>query len=177
MDHAIEYIDYAPYFDMELYLQLSDERRLDGDKLKKLSKQWEAWLPHFKTVHIKTEAGGYVLVFLDEQAEAEIEALWEKSPAEGFAINVLAQAMLTSALADIIPESTDAGCTPAPKPTEPLLDALEEAGVEWVTEGTLSRKYAMLTHYPFRGGCEVCFLAENCPKKGGGGMKSWVLGA
>ena len=28
----------------------------------------------------------------------------------------------------------------------------------------LSRRYAVVTHYPFKGGCEICVLQSNCPK-------------
>jgi hypothetical protein len=28
----------------------------------------------------------------------------------------------------------------------------------------VNRKYAVLTPYPYTGGCEVCYLSDSCPK-------------
>ena len=34
-------------------------------------------------------------------------------------------------------------------------------------EPGLARRYAVVTHYPYRGGCEICTLQQQCPKSGG----------
>ena len=49
--------------------------------------------------------------------------------------------------------------------TEALREALAGLGLAY-KEGqpTLNRRFALVTHYPFKGGCEICHLQDNCPK-------------
>ena len=48
---------------------------------------------------------------------------------------------------------------------EILQTVLAGLGLEY-KEGqpTLNRRFALVTHYPFKGGCEICHLQSNCPK-------------
>ena len=51
-------------------------------------------------------------------------------------------------------------CAPAPRPTEALREALSGLGLEYREDApTLNRRFALVTHYPFKGGCLGCF---NC---------------
>ena len=60
---------------------------------------------------------------------------------------------------------TPLGCAPSPRPTETLREALASLGIEYREMfGTLTRRYAVVTHYPFKGGCEICHLQAQCPK-------------
>ena len=47
-----------------------------------------------------------------------------------------------------------------------LREALEAEGIPYTNDKDpiLSRRYAVVTHYPFKGGCEICVLQSNCPK-------------
>ena len=56
-------------------------------------------------------------------------------------------------------------CTPG-NPTATLREALEAEGIPYSNDKDpiLSRRYAVVTHYPFKGGCEICVLQSNCPK-------------
>ena len=47
-----------------------------------------------------------------------------------------------------------------------LREALEAEGIPYSNDKDpiLSRRYAVVTHYPFKGGCEICVLQSNCPK-------------
>ena len=74
--------------------------------------------------------------------------------------------MCMAAVHGVIPEIEDAGCAPAPKPTAALREALEAEGIPYTNDKDpiLSRRYAVVTHYPFKGGCEICVLQSNCPK-------------
>ncbi|MEG2140264.1 MAG: hypothetical protein RRY20_05700, partial [Bilophila sp.] len=71
-----------------------------------------------------------------------------------------------AAVHEVVPEIEEAGCAPAPKPTAALRAALEAEGVPYKndTDPTLSRRYAVVTHSPFKGGCEICVLQRDCPK-------------
>ena len=94
---------------------------------------------------------------------------WEEAPSEAFMYNALAQVMCMGIVHSLLPEVEEAGCAPAPHPTDALADALEAEGVPYATVGEpgLSRRFAVVTHYPFRGGCEICMLQKECPKAGG----------
>lgn len=73
--------------------------------------------------------------------------------------------MCMSAVQEVLPQVEDAGCAPAPRPTEALREALSGLGLEYCEDApTLNRRFALVTHYPFKGGCEICHLQSNCPK-------------
>jgi hypothetical protein len=63
-----------------------------------------------------------------------------------------------------VPELQTGKCAPLPRPGEGILAAFEELGLTWNEEGSVNRKYAVLTPYPYTGGCEVCHLSATCPK-------------
>ena len=70
---------------------------------------------------------------------------------------------------NLLPEVEEAGCAPAPRPTDELADAREDEGVPYTVAGEpgLARRFAVVTPYPFKGGCEICALMKDCPKAGG----------
>lgn len=110
----------------------------------------------------------YLLIWLDESVEKEVDEAWAKSATEGFRLNALAQTMCMCTVYQAEPEVQDAGCAPAPRPTEALRQALAAEGVPYQEDGpTLSRRYAVLTHFPFRGACDICVLQPDCPKANG----------
>lgn len=157
-----------PYFDVEFFMDLAQETRLGGEVMNRLIARWEDWGQKL-TAHQFT--GGkipYLLVWLPESVEDDVDNMWDKAPSDAHLYNTLAQALLMTAVHTLIPEVEEAGCAPAPKPTEDLRKALEAEGVPYnLQETALSRRYAVVTHYPFRGACEICYLRPNCPKGGG----------
>lgn len=170
-DYTAKDIDVSPYFDLELLLGTSQETRIGGDLMDNLAEAWERWLPHAKARHIETAQGGFLLAWLGEAVEEEVDDKWEETPSEAFMYNALAQVMCMGIVHSLMPEVEDAGCAPAPKPTDALADALEAEGVPYLVPGEpgLERRFAVVTPYPFRGGCEICMLRQQCPKAGGGG--------
>ena len=91
----------------------------------------------------------------------------------------LAQKLCRDALGSLLPEIGAAGCAPVPR-----LDPAEEAalrlalaahlGAHLAPKGEkaaalpaalpgMGRTYALLTYYPYAGGCICCALRENCP--------------
>ena len=68
----------------------------------------------------------------------------------------------------IVPVPMKSSTTKAesPKPTATLREALAAEGIPYSNDKDpiLSRRYAVVTHYPFKGGCEICVLQSNCPK-------------
>ena len=161
-----EKIDVEPWFDMELFMGVSQETRLGGDVMDRFMTLWKNWLPHLTVKGIDTGKIKYLLVALVESVEQDVDKAWESSPSNAFLYNALAQTMCMAAVHAVIPEVQDAGCAPAPKPTATLREALEAEGIPYSNDKDpiLSRRYAVVTHYPFKGGCEICVLQSNCPK-------------
>ncbi len=163
---SIEPIEVYPLFDMEQFMLITRIRRLDEESANVIDEYWQRWRELLRVRRIATGNEQYVLVWLEAGVETEIEKLWEQAPSRAFSVNNLAQAMLMAVIRDLVPEVAQAGCAPVPKPNQRLRQALEQAGVPWNQSGTLERQYAMLTPYPFRGGCEICHLRQECPNAG-----------
>jgi hypothetical protein len=176
-DYSAKDCEVAPYFDLELLMSVSQETRIDHEAMEALSDAWDRWLPHARARHIETPKGGYLLAWLDESVEDDVDDMWEERPSEAFLFNALAQVMCMGIVHSLLPEVEAAGCAPAPRPTDELADALEAEGVPYLVMGEpgLARRFAVVTPYPFRGGCELCVLRKDCPKAGGGKDHSVTL--
>lgn len=168
--------DIQPYFDMEGFMVMSQEKRLGGAVLERLVELWGQWLPQLKVCEISTGKISYLAVWLPESIEVDVDEAWEKSASDGFMINNLAQFMCMSAVQAMLPQVEDAGCAPSPRPTEALRAALEKMGLEYRPgSSVLMRRYAVVTHFPFRGGCEICHLQSECPKGQGQAESASIL--
>lgn len=175
-EHKAERLDVTPFFDMELIMSMSQEKRLGGAVLDRLVSLWREWLPALNVYTIDTGKIQYIAVWLNTTVEDAIDAAWAESPSQAYMDNVLAQALCMSAVHSVLPEIEDAGCAPAPRPTQALSAALELQGLPYKGEGpTLSRRYAVVTHYPFKGGCEICHLQNQCPKGQGQAQAASVV--
>lgn len=155
-----------PVFDMELMLGLLQETRLGGQVMETLAEAWERWLPKLNILTLTTADGRYLVLWLNEDVEREVDEVWARSATEGFRLNALAQTLIMGAVYQVLPEVESAGCAPAPRPTPALAAALEAEGVPYQEPGgpTLCRRFSVLTHVPFRGACDICHLRDNCPK-------------
>lgn len=169
-DYTVKDLEAAPYFDLELLMNTSQETRIGGDLMDALANAWDRWVPHARVKHVELEKGGYLVAWLDEAVEDEVDGKWEEAPSEAFMYNALAQVLCMGLVHSLLPEVEEAGCAPAPRPTDILADALEEIGVPYIEMGKpgLSRRFGVATYYPFRGGCEICMLQKDCPKAAGG---------
>lgn len=165
----VKTLDIEPYFDMELFMSTSQETRIGGEVMERLERLWDEWATKAKAVSFEADGKAFILVWLDESIEEAIDSQWEDSPSESFRINALAQVMCMSMIHAAVPEVQDAGCAPAPKPTTAIAKALKEVGIPYSQSPiqNLERRYAVLTYYPFRGGCEICDLLDSCPKGSG----------
>ena len=163
-------LEVTPYFDLELLMNTCQETRIDSDMMKKLADAWDKWLPLAKARHIQGNGESYLLVWLQEPVEKDVDDKWGQTPSEAFIFNALAQVLCMSLIHSLLPQVEDLGCAPAPRPTDMLTGALIAEGVPYLIMGEsgLARRYAVVTHYPFRGGCEMCVLQQQCPKSGGG---------
>jgi hypothetical protein len=162
----IEELALNPVFDLELFMILSQNKRLDAPTAAIADECWVQWRDRMRGVRLGPEKGGYLLVWLDESVEREVNKAWDDSPSRAFTMNSVAQSMLMAAIRDLVPEVAAGGCAPVPQPTPALKKALKELGVAWSDSAALERQYAMLTPFPFKGGCAICFLNDTCPNAG-----------
>lgn len=169
MDEKVE-----PGFDLEEFMTFSRESRLQGGTLENLMLLWEKWLADLKVRRIGKGSNSWLAIWLPEAVEKEVDEAWARSPGEGFLVNNLAQYMCMAAVGELLPQTAEGGCAPSPKSSGALAGALAEAGLEYA-DGTLKRRYGVLTYYPFKGGCEICGLRENCPRANGGESMASVI--
>jgi len=175
MTHSAEALEIQPYFDLELFMSVSGETRLGGALAERLMPLWEEWLSKAHALRVTTAGGEYLAVWLDEQVEEHVDTAWEHSPSDAFYHNALAQVLCMSAVHGILPEIEEAGCAPSPQAGEDLRAALSAEGLPYSSAGTPARRYAVVTPYPFQGGCELCSLQHACPKAQGGDNAASVL--
>ena len=174
--YEIRQHEMQPYFDLEAFMSMSKETRLGGAVLERLVGLWGEWLPQLNVSEIVAGKISYLVVWLPEEVENQVDEAWGKSASDGFMINNLAQFMCMSAVQAMLPQVEDAGCAPSPRPTEALRGALEKMGLEYRPgSSVLARRFAVVTHFPFRGGCEICHLQSECPKGQGQAESSSIL--
>lgn len=163
-------------FDLELFLVTSQERRIGGAIMDRMMALWSEWESRCSALRFQVEGRGYLLVWLDESVERAVDEAWEASPSGGFQAHALAQTLCMAAVHGLIPEIAHSGCAPSPRPGAALQDALKAADVPYVDKGpALSRRYAVLTPMPFRGGCEICSMISSCPKGQGLGGDAYSI--
>lgn len=173
--HRIESLDVVPHFDMEQFLLITQTRRLDDESAQLIDEYWERWREQLRVRKIDVGKNSYVIVWLEQLVEDEITRLWESAPGRAFSLNNLAMAMLMAVIRDLAPEVAVAGCAPVPTPGPRLRKALKDVGIAWPEGGILSRQYAMITPYPFQGGCKICYLKNECPNAGKVGAPAATL--
>lgn len=164
---SIQPINVEPYFDLELFMITSQETRIHGETMSRITEKWDAWLPYAHAYKILLQDVAYLLVYLEDYIEEEIDAMWADSPSEAFMFNALAQVMCMGMVHSVLPEVENAGCAPSPEITEALRLLLLDVGVSYSLSGKAgvsSRRYSVLTYFTFKGSCGVCVLQEDCPK-------------
>ena len=176
-DVVLTEVEDRPNFDLFSFMEMSHESRIGGAAMERLEKAWKTWSATMKAYLLTFEKVSYLAVWLPKEVEEEVNTVWQKSPSEGFLSNSLAQFLCMSFLQLVLPEVEDGGCAPSPRPTEKLRKALEDLGVPYKSaeSSLLSLPYAVVTHYPFKGGCEICHLQDHCPKGQGKGEDASIV--
>lgn len=156
-------LDVHPPFDIETFMGLAQIKGLEGRETVELLDFWGKWHPCLKTYFLGRKRG-YLAIHFQMQVEQEIDSIWDVSPSRGFKLQALAQTMIIGVLKELMPEVGQNQCAPVPKPGKVLKKSLARAGLELFDEGALNYKYSTLTYYPFRDGCDSCYLISSCPK-------------
>ncbi|QJB57329.1 hypothetical protein [Pseudodesulfovibrio sp. zrk46] len=165
--YSINPLKPMPEFDIMYFMEIAGESRIPQDIMDDFQPFWDKWSrENLKAYELENSEGEgkFLLIFLDEDAEASIEGIWQDSPTHGLWFHALAITMVMSSAQGFVPELQDGNCAPLPRPGEGVQGAFAELGLTWNEEGTVNRKYAVLTPYPYTGGCEICYMSETCPK-------------
>lgn len=168
-------IPVQPYFELEDFMNFAHETRISTAALESFASLWDIWQEKLLALRIKSGSDSWLAIWLPEEVEQSIDAAWQKSPGEGLLLNNLAQYMCMSALGQLMPQVEELGCAPVPARNAVLSAILVDKGLASASDTQLSRRFAVLTHYPFRGGCEACALSANCPKLRGGDFEQVIL--
>ncbi|MFN2269074.1 MAG: hypothetical protein ABR542_04180 [Desulfonatronovibrio sp.] len=153
---------YCP-FDLETFMGLAQLKGLEGKETVEMIEFWNKWYPGMKIL-IFGRKRGYVAIYMEKEIEDEIDSIWEQSPSKGFKLQALVQTMIVGTLRELMPEIRSDQCAPVPKPGTVLKKSLSKKGLEFYDQGSLNYKYSTLTYYPYRGGCDLCYLESSCPK-------------
>jgi hypothetical protein len=165
---AVTELRDIPFFDARRFAVVHREVRAGFPSPAELSALWESLLPYASLRHIHA-GGGLLSAALGVEAERRVDALWAVSPFSAYILDALAGFMCRELIRGRMPEVEKAGCMPLPEPSADVAAALEAAGMPCRNVGTTcpARRYALLTRYPYRGGCPVCALRGNCPGQAG----------
>lgn len=156
-------LDIQPDFDFSTFLFLAQLDEVGPREMLDVLAVWESWLPHLKIFKLG-DRKGFVLIYLEETIEDQVDAIWKQSPSEGFKHEAIAQTMIMGTLKSLMPELGEKECAPVPEPTKPIRRTLEKIGLDMQESGALNRKYATITPYPHRYGCDRCYLKDSCIK-------------
>lgn len=162
----IEKLEAKPEFDIFYYMEINQTKRMDQGMLERLEEYWAKWSKKINayklTPSFAKEDEGYLLIFLDEDVEKDVDALVDAGEADPDSFHNLAITLVMSSAASIMPEISEQGCAPLPKPAVEIQDKAEELGFVWLGEGESNRRYALFTHHPYVGGCSSCTQSDTC---------------
>ncbi len=117
-------------------------------------------------VRIHAPSGEYAGIWLDAEAEAEIDAAWSRDAEWAFWLHAVARSLCMSAVREMLPGRapiTTYHCAPVPAGDPELAQALRRAGLDCAAREALllKRRYAVVSRSPL-GGCGICALRDTC---------------
>ncbi len=161
---TVENLPVEPFFDLENFLMLCNEARIDGKMFEKLQKVWKEWTPLLNIKNLKQDKNSWVAVWLPEDVEKSVDKAWQDSSKLGYLYHNLAQFICMSVIHELIPQTLDGACAPAPKTSPECTAKLLKEGFLSPENNAPIRRYSILTWYPFKGGCEICTVKSKCPQ-------------
>lgn len=164
---SIEDLQVDPFLDLEEFMNFSKETRLAGDTFERLQELWDCWRILLKAKNLKLDKKSMLAVWLPEEVENAVDRAWEDSPGKGYLFHNLAQYLCMNVIQELIPQTMEGACAPAPDIDPESEETLVKEGFINEKNGLPARRYGVLTYYPFKGGCEICKVREQCPKGGG----------
>jgi hypothetical protein len=162
--HRLVRLAPRPVFDSAQLVRTAQTGPLVPEDIAALERLWPATLGALHAWRIDAGPSAWLLLWLDEALEREVERRFAQAPAQGFLEHALAVHCVMAAAATQVPELAEHGCAPVPAPHPAITAAVKELGLSWPERDTLCRRYALLTGTPFSGGCSGCALGPRCPR-------------
>ncbi len=119
---------------------------------------------HFQRLHVTNES--YLLTWFDRKLENILADLWFSSPSAAFALHEQMNQQILSTLQNQLPEICTHGCAPLPACKPELNRILRDFDIQQNKNGQLDQIYAVLTFWPWKGGCTACSLKNSCVAQG-----------
>ena len=157
-------LEITPHFDMETFMLLSGQQRLDGETAQALEGDWHRLHSHLRAYRLG-EKKGYMLIFLDRGFDEELDQARAQDRKRAEHLELLAQSMIMAALSEVLPESAEHGCAPVPEPNKILKNSLADLGLSFHNNGSLDVAFGVVTELPYRGDCESCLIKGTCSKR------------
>lgn len=155
-----------PAFDFENYRRMLGGPSGDAFDIVNLQENFKKLKRYLNVYHAqRSTTSGVLVAVLEAPAERLVETTWSQSPSAGLLFHTLAVCLVMAAAGAVIPELRLAGCAPLPPPDSELRACLARQGLTVRETGCLDRQYAVMTFFPYAGGCAVCHLRETCPKR------------
>ena len=88
-----------PEFDIVYYMDIAGESRIDQELMDEFEPFWDRWAKdNLKAYEIKNPEGEgkFVLIYLDQEVDDNIEGIWQDSPTHGLLFHALAITMVMS---------------------------------------------------------------------------------
>ncbi|MFP4213142.1 MAG: hypothetical protein ACLFRL_03430 [Desulfohalobiaceae bacterium] len=160
----LQEVKITPFFDLEAFMLLSGQRRIQTDKAKELEGLWQETFNYLRAYQLGQKKG-YLLLYLDQEFEDRLARIEEHSPEKAQELQSLAQALLMASLLEALPEAGYSDCAPVPEPNKILKRSLQQLGLEFDNSGSLNVRFGLLTSMPFSGDCEQCYIKSSCAKR------------
>jgi hypothetical protein len=159
-----------PEFDLMVFMERSGGRRVNQAAMEAAEDYWKKWLEKvsaYKLVEGDADPGcdpGFLLTFLDQSVEADVDAEWQKDNDLGMLLHQLAIYLVTAAAVDAVPElySEKGGAIPEAPFTPQALDAMKSTGFGLKQDSTPTHQYMIFTNHPYKGSCETCGHGDSC---------------
>lgn len=120
---------------------------------------------HLRVCLAGSFAHALLLVWMEQRMEEIMDSLWQTSPSQAFAVHEQIIQLLALNVRRYLPEMNTLSCAPVPRIPEAVSQHLVKMKLLDEQTGLSRRQYAVITHWPWKGGCRQCALASNCHRK------------
>ena len=161
----VQQVNITPFFDLEKFMLLSGQKRIQTDKARELEKIWHEIFAYLQAYKLGENQEGYLLIYLHQDFEKRLDNITAINPEQGQELQTMAQALLMASLFEAEPEAAHSDCAPVPKPDKALKSSLQKLDLEFDESGALNVRFGLLTGIPFAGDCEQCYISSSCAKR------------
>ena len=158
-------LEITPFFDLETFMLLSGQKRIDGNTAEAVEKDWHRLYSRLWGYRLGEPESGYLVILLDRDFDQELEKAREEDRDRAERLELIAQSMIMAALFEVLPESAEQGCAPVPEPSSVLEESLAQLGLSFRSDGHLDVSFGLVTGLPYFADCESCHAKSGCSKR------------